>query len=741
MSFDPIVLQSAGSLSVAVMALFMLIVQAAFFLKRPQFVWYAWGAAMSFSALLYAMGIFFEYNTPPGSLNRFAGLLEWMAIIFLIHSLYGFTFSYLGIKSKGYHIIAGAWHTLILILLWSTDYIVARTFISRHFVGLSTPFVEPALGPLGPLFVLYAVLASVGGIILWFRRKGPDPRERTAYLAGMIFWFLLAVHDALASLGMPSLQYLMEYGFLGFSIAVLWVVFSSFLEKTAQEKYRVITQLANDCIMVVQDERMVFANPACTALIDRPAEDSEAGEFLAAVLEEDKKAVLDHYNRLLNGDNVPQPLTVRMAGSNGEERSVEIGASVIQFRNRPAILAIIRDVTEKKRREEALRENEKKLARLKKMESLGLLAGGVAHDLNNVLSGIVSYPELLLLELPEASTLRKPIETMHESGKRATAIVQDLLTVARGAAITRGPLNLNEIIKGYLESPEHKRLEKFHPTVTIHAALAPRLLNISGSQVHIRKAVMNLVSNASEAIETAGNVTVRTMNRYLDKPLKGYDQIKVGEYAVLAVSDEGSGISSEDLDRIFEPFYSKKVMGRSGTGLGLSLVWNVVQDHEGYIDVSSDQKGTTFELYFPITREATSEKELTLPLEELYGNGESILVVDDVASQREIACKMLEKLGYKPEAVSSGEGALAYLKEHPVNLVLLDMIMDPGMNGLETYRSIVEIYPGQKAVIVSGYAETDDVKEAQNLGAGEYIKKPVSLETLGLALKKELIKS
>jgi CheY-like chemotaxis protein len=214
----------------------------------------------------------------------------------------------------------------------------------------------------------------------------------------------------------------------------------------------------------------------------------------------------------------------------------------------------------------------------------------------------------------------------------------------------------------------------------------------------------------------------------------------VGEYGVLSVSDGGPGISPDDLERIFEPFYTKKVMGRSGTGLGLAVVWNVVQDLKGYLDVISDENGTTFELYFPTTREEVSDKDLSIPIKDYQGDGEKVLVVDDVESQREIACEMLNILGYKAKAVSSGEEAVEYLKENTVDLILLDMIMAPGINGRETYERILKIHPNQKAVIASGFAETDDVKEAQRLGAGQYIKKPLTLEKIGTAVKDELKK-
>jgi CheY-like chemotaxis protein len=251
---------------------------------------------------------------------------------------------------------------------------------------------------------------------------------------------------------------------------------------------------------------------------------------------------------------------------------------------------------------------------------------------------------------------------------------------------------------------------------------------------------MNLVSNAVEALDGSGNVVISTKNRYVDRIISGYSDVNEGEYAVWSVSDDGPGISPNDLNRIFEPFYSKKIMGRSGTGLGLAVVWNVVGDHKGYIDVISDENGTKFDLYFPITREKIQSKDLSIPIKDYKGNGETILVVDDVESQVEIASELLNALDYKAKGVSSGEEAVEYLKENTVDLVLLDMIMDPGINGRETYEKIVKIHPNQKAIIVSGFAETEEVKEAQQLGAGQFLKKPITIESIGLAVKAELEK-
>jgi PAS domain S-box-containing protein len=398
------------------------------------------------------------------------------------------------------------------------------------------------------------------------------------------------------------------------------------------------------------------------------------------------------------------------------------------------------DITEWKLAQEKLRESEEKLARSKKMESIGLLAGGVAHDLNNVLSGIVSYPELLLLDLPNDSKLRKPIETIQESGYKAVAIVQDLLTIARGAATVKEPLNLNRIIREYMISPEFINLKVNNPGVTYRIDLDTDLFNFNGSVIHLKKVVMNLIANASEAIESSGTVTISTGNRYIDRPLSRYEDVNIGEYVVLAVIDDGPGISPENLDRIFEPFFTKKVMGISGTGLGLTVVWNTVQDHRGYIDVKSDKNGTAFELYFPITRDELVVKTSSGSLEDLKGKGELVLVVDDIASQREISCRMLESLGYRHADFSDGEKAIEYLKENKVDLILLDMIMSPGISGRETYERISKFKPRHKALIISGYSETEDVVAIQKLGAGAYIKKPLSLETLGRGIKKELAK-
>jgi two-component system cell cycle sensor histidine kinase/response regulator CckA len=363
----------------------------------------------------------------------------------------------------------------------------------------------------------------------------------------------------------------------------------------------------------------------------------------------------------------------------------------------------------------------------------------VAHDLNNVLGVLVGYSELLLMDIPEGSPLKSHVFNILQAGERGAAIIQDLLTLARRGVAVSEVVNLNRIISDFFRTPEFEKMQLNHPGVIFKSDLGKNLYSVKGSPVHLGKTIMNLIVNAAESISDQGEVAIRTENCYLDKPLKGYDTMTEGEYVVVSVSDNGKGIPANDMGKIFEPFYTKKVMGWSGTGLGLAVVWGTVKDHGGAIDVQSREgKGTVFTLFFPVTREALTQKDQAVPFEKYQGRGETILVIDDVKEQRELAMAMLSRMGYRVASVSSGEEALDYLRTTPADLLILDMIMDPGMNGLETYQRVLEINPRQKAIIVSGFSDNFRVKMAQDLGAGAYVRKPYISEKIGLAVREEL---
>jgi PAS domain S-box-containing protein len=503
--------------------------------------------------------------------------------------------------------------------------------------------------------------------------------------------------------------------------------------RESDQKMRAILKASPVGIGLVIDRQLDWANDALFRMVgyDRHEVIGRQVEFLYADREEYDRVgrvlysspsttdIREVETQLVRGDGARIDCTIRAFPLNAAEPS------------QGQIIAVA-DISQAKHLEAALQ-------RSRKMEALGTLAGGVAHDLNNILSGIVSYPELLLLDLPEDSPLKEPIRTIKASGQRAAAIVQDLLTMARRGVAVAEVVNLNAIVDEQLKSIEFSSLRARHPDVRVSVDRDANLLNIKGSATHLAKTVLNLVYNAAEAMPEGGTVRLATRSLYLDKPIRGYEQVAEGDYVCLAVADSGVGISETDRERIFEPFYTKKEMGRSGTGLGMAVVWGTVKDHGGYIDVQSvEGRGTTISLYFPVSHEERVAQATRCALDDFCGQGERILVVDDSEVQREIATRILEKIGYRVEAVASGEAAVAFLRENAVDLIVLDMIMAPGMDGLDTYRRINALRPGQRAVIASGYSETERVREAQRLGAGLYIKKPYTIEKIGLALKETL---
>ncbi len=512
----------------------------------------------------------------------------------------------------------------------------------------------------------------------------------------------------------------------------------------SEEKYRTILGSIEEGYYECDfSARITFANEALLKMLGYPKQEIIDQEVYHFLDQQNRVEAFEVLKKVRKTGEPVKSVDLDLTGKDGGNIQTETSVSLmLDEKGEPVgFRGMFRDVTERRRAEEEKARLTAQLQQAQKLEAIGTLAGGVAHDLNNVLAGLIGYPELLLMELPNDSPLRDSISTIKKSGEKASAIVQDLLTLARRGVSVEVVMNLNDIISDYLKSPEYQKLKYYHPQVQTEVHLGTNLLNIMGSPIHISKMVMNLVSNAAEAMASGGKLTISTQNQYIDRPVRGYEDVQEGEYVLLTVSDTGVGISLKDRDRIFEPFYSKKVMGRSGTGLGMAVVWGTVKDHKGYIDLQSiEGSGTQFIIYLPATRQGPTQDKLPRHFEDYKGKGESILVVDDVPEQREIASRILGKLGYSVITTESGEDAVEYMKHHSCDLLVSDMIMDPGIDGLETYRQICELHPGQKAIIVSGFSESNKVREAQRLGVGSFVKKPYLLETIGIAVRAELDK-
>ncbi|WP_028584173.1 hybrid sensor histidine kinase/response regulator [Desulfogranum mediterraneum] len=497
--------------------------------------------------------------------------------------------------------------------------------------------------------------------------------------------------------------------------------------KKSEQRYKRLSEVAVEGIVLHRHDRIIDCNATfekqfgytVTDLRDQPlAERLFPREFRAAGRQslQEEGGLLEGSGRHRDGSLFPLRL-----------QSLGIASAHDELR-----VTSILDVTEQKKMEARIQQTQR-------LESIGLMAGGVAHDLNNILAGIVGYPQLLLWKLAADSELRSPLEAIQEAGERAGAVVADLLTLARGAASVREPHSLNTLVREYLASPEFQQLSRDFPQVCCQHDLGAKESILLCSPVHIKKCLMNLVNNGAEAIEGSGTITITTSNRYIGTSSSSCPELAQGEYLLLRVEDTGPGIGGDAMERIFEPFYSKKVLGRSGTGLGLTVVWNTVEDHGGTILVESGDQGSCFQLFFPLSsKRAVSPEQGRQQQELLLGHGEQLLVVDDDAMVRDLAAKILEHQGYRVVSVASGEEAVAHIRQQPVDLVILDMLMPPGMNGYQTYREICRLYPGQKAIIASGFSESRDVRAALDLGADRFVKKPYTMEHLALAVKEAL---
>ncbi len=377
------------------------------------------------------------------------------------------------------------------------------------------------------------------------------------------------------------------------------------------------------------------------------------------------------------------------------------------------------------------------LNRARRMESMGHLAGGVAHDLNNILGPLVGYPDLILEELPAGSPIRKDVVEIRDSAQRATTVIRDLLTLARRGNLETTRCSINDVVQAYLRSAGMTRLRELHPTLSVETNLEPSLPPILASDPHLSQVIMNLVNNAAEASDNRGSILLETRHATVTRYLKGYEAVPPGEYAVLTVQDSGCGIPEKDLENIFDPFYTRKEMGRSGTGLGLTVVYGVVKDLNGFLDVrSTPGRGSAFTLYFPVAT-GPAEEPGEDGAEDL-GGSETILVIDDIAEVRHLCRRFLKRYGYHVVTAENGRQAVAYLKDHSADLIVLDMIMEEDYDGLDTYRDILTLHPGQPCIIASGYSETDRAKKAEDLGAGQFIRKPFTMQQIARAVRTEL---
>lgn len=493
----------------------------------------------------------------------------------------------------------------------------------------------------------------------------------------------------------------------------------------SEERFRRLVEFSPIPIGVHSRGRWVYVNDAGQQLLGAQNQKQIIGKpVLRFVKPERRKAIKERIRGLLLEGKEASRIQEKITRVDGKEIEVEVIAIPIIYDNKPAGEVVVRDITEQKRMQE-------ELARAQRLETAGRVAGQIAHDFNNLLAPLTAYPTLIREDLPEGHEVLELVDEMEAAANKIGEINQQLLTLSRRGHYVTECVHLNDLIDKILRS-QHLPEE-----IAVNLNLAQNLLMIKGGSAQLTRALTNLILNAKEAMHGIGVLTIGTENVYLDQPLRGYQTVKKGEYVRLTITDTGTGIDPEIMNNIFDPFFTTKRMERMrGSGLGLSIVHGIIEDHDGYIIVDSTLgEGTTFSIYFPISRDFENEE---FELAELKnGNGEKILVVDDDPVQRSVAGQLLKRLGYRVHQVSSGEEAVNYVRRNPQDLLILDMVME-GIDGVETYRQILEFKSDQKAIMLSGYAISERVEEALSLGAGSFVAKPITPSVLANAIREEL---
>ena len=379
---------------------------------------------------------------------------------------------------------------------------------------------------------------------------------------------------------------------------------------------------------------------------------------------------------------------------------------------------------------------EQQLLQVQKMNSIGRLAAGIAHDFNNVLSIILGYSDLMLATLPPDDPTREKIKRIHESGNQAATLTRQLLAFSRKQVLEKKVLSINTIIQNFL-----KILGKMvGEDIVITTYLSEENCNIEADPGQIEQVIMNLIVNARDAMPNGGEIIIETAEVELDQHyVNKRHEVKPGQYVLMAISDTGEGMDEDVLSKIFDPFFTTKEQGK-GTGLGLATVYGIVKQHDGYIYAYSEEgKGTTFKIYLPASNKTLEDTESKSSTKVLLHGKETILVVDDNASIRQLVIETLKPLGYNCLQAESGKAAINVLRKYAgeVHLLLTDVIM-PGMSGRELAETIRKGRPDIKVIFMSGYTENIIARHGVLEQGINYIPKPITPVTLTQKIRKVL---
>ncbi|MDO9543179.1 MAG: response regulator [Kiritimatiellia bacterium] len=525
------------------------------------------------------------------------------------------------------------------------------------------------------------------------------------------------------------------------------------LKQNRERLETILRSIADGVLTTNVDGLIEFCNPVAECLTGWPLAEMTRHRLSEVVCLKKKKDMspveVNPQLIIRNGSSLSPEGALVLIGRDGRQTEVEYNAAPLMHLDEKilGVVFVLRDVAARQKglaREQTL---QRRLFRAQRMESLGLLANGVAKQLLRIIEPMVDYPRLILDKTTLGEDIKQDFAMIQNSAQKATEILTNLITLGQMKDYSMNPLNLNEIIEDIANSPDFKTRRQTFPLIEFQFELAHQSPPITGCRQNLRELINNLVSSAYSFITESGLVELSTEFIKLNEPVHGFEIIEAGEYVVLKVKNTGPEMNEEEINRFFEPFAGKSAAGHYQQGLGPAVAYAIIKGHKGMIDVkSSHGKGTEVIVYFPAY---TGPTQLVEQSDDIDVQGvETILVVDDDQELRKTTMGYLRSIGYKVIGARNGSEAVELVKKtaqgqgqgQAIDLVIIDMIMADDFDGLDTYKTILQFNPRQKAITASGFSITDRVKNAMEIGVGQHILKPYEHEDLAKAVRKELDK-
>ena len=495
--------------------------------------------------------------------------------------------------------------------------------------------------------------------------------------------------------------------------------------RESEEKNRLVVENANDAIYIAQDERIRFPNPKTVEIFGYSEEEFARTPLHELIHPDDRDMVMDRHHQRLNGNTPPNAYEFRIVSKAGDTVPVSLSTVRITWEGRPATLNFLRDITQQK-------EWDKITHKIERMEAIGTLAGGLAHNFNNALMGIQGRASLLLMHKEPSHPDVEHLKGMEASIRRAAELTKDLLAFAKGGKYEVKPTSMNTLIQH-----ENQIFSQTKKEIRFTEHFEESLWNVDADQGQMRQMLMNLYLNAWQAMPEGGELYVRTENVIVDEDHGGAPEGASGRYVKMTITDTGTGMDQATLDKIFDPFFTTRDMG-VGTGLGLASVYGIVRNHGGFIQVSSEEgKGTSFAIFLPASEKEVAEDRR--PSKGIVKGEGTILLVDDEKMILDVGELLLGQLGYTVMTSDNGKDAVGlYIRNREkIDLVLLDMIM-PGMSGGATFDLLKEIDPDIKVVLASGYSMDSRAREILDRGCRGFIQKPFSIIELSHKIQEHM---